>query len=94
MRLKRRQVYAIRDAIYQTESLISRSDRSQIAEYERDLCATACVALWDQDVPRVLSCLRRLTKAAPERRTKWENVLALTMELLQPKISSEIQLAA
>jgi len=85
MRLRRRQVYAIRDALHQAEFLIPRQDRSQIAEYERDLVATACVALWECDVARVLSCLRRLTKAHVDRRAAWMNVLNLALDTFQSK---------
>lgn len=80
--LKRKQVRTIRGAIFDAEQTL-KGDRSQIAEYERDLAATACVALWDLDVPRLLSCLRRLTKGSPTRRAKWEAVQALTLEILQ-----------
>lgn len=73
-RLKRSHAYSLRNAIHEAERKIPSTDRSQLAERERDLAATACVALWDIDVRHLLSCLRRLADS-PERKSEWEGVL-------------------
>ena len=82
MRIKRRQVYAIRDAIHAVEKTIHGSN--QLAEWERDLAATACCALWDVDWVKLLSCLRRLSGGAHERRAAWGEVLSLATEAVKP----------
>ncbi len=82
MRIKRKKAYAIRGAIHEIEGTM-KCDRSQIAEMERDLIATACVALWEVDLKRVISCLSRLTKCSPERREAWGSVLGMTLEALK-----------
>jgi hypothetical protein len=79
--IKRRQVYAIRNAIADVEAMIPKTDRSQVAEWERDLAATACCALWELDVYRLVSCLRRLSEGSPERQTTWAMLYDLIVQL-------------
>lgn len=67
MRVKRSQVFGLRNAIGDVYSLLERSDHSQIAEYQRDLVAQSCVALWELDLRRLFSCLRRLC----DTRVEW-----------------------
>lgn len=82
-KLKRSAVYNLRNAIHEAERKISLNDHSQLAEWERDLSATACVSLWELDVKRVLSCLRRLARS-PERKSAWEGVLSMAQSTFQP----------
>jgi hypothetical protein len=79
--VKRRQVYAIRNAISDVEAMIPKTDRSQVAEWERDLSATACVALWELDVYRLVSCLRRLSEGSKERKNHWQTLYSLVCQL-------------
>lgn len=86
MRIKRGQAYTIRSAIHTAEKQIPGNDRSQLAEFERDLIATACCALWDVNIKKLVSCLSRLTNGSPERRDNWKSLLDLTLTTLQPRI--------
>lgn len=86
MRVKRSQAYNLRNTIHEVERKIPSNDRGQLAEWERDLIATACVALWDVDMKHLLSCLRRLT-SSPERKEAWEQVLKMAKEMVQPVYS-------
>lgn len=65
----------IRSAIHQIE-LTMKSDRSKIAERERDLLTQCCVSLYDKGYTRVVRQLRRLT-ASQERGKQWLQVLAM-----------------
>lgn len=75
--LKRSQIYTLRSQIHTIDRQIQGS--SQKAETERDLSATACVALWDLDVKRLTRCLRRLTLL----REDWRGVYDYARSLFQ-----------
>lgn len=73
--MKRNETHAIRSALHTCEFSIPKIDRSNVAELERDLAATAACALWDGDTAKVVSCLRRLAaRCADERKAMWENL--------------------
>lgn len=74
--LKRSHVLELRSKIHLLEKQIQGA--SQIAENQRDLCAVACVALWDVDVRRLMSALRRLISFNKE----WVNVFSYAQRII------------
>lgn len=82
--MKRRQVYAIRSLFYCAEATIPRGDHSRVTEYERDRFADASVALWDRDLRRMWSHLRRLSSwGSAERLDQWGDLMDRVRGLLQ-----------
>lgn len=69
--MKRRHVYGLRSMMHECEQAILKTDRSQIAEWERDLLAEAACALWDLKLRKFNSCLERLTHSPSDRKGKW-----------------------
>lgn len=82
-KFKRSYAYQLRSAIHEAEQTIPKSEATQIAEYERDLIASACVELWDLDWKSLLGSLRRLTNGAPERRGIWEKLYQKAQDLIK-----------
>jgi hypothetical protein len=74
--MSRDKQHAIRNALYQIETSIPKADRSQIAEWERDLIAVASCAVWDADLKKLHRCVRRL-QGSPERRAQYAQVMDL-----------------
>lgn len=74
--MSRNKMHAIRDALYQIETSIPKVDRSQIAEWERDLIAVACTAVWDGDLKTIHRCVRRL-QGSPQRRQQYDQLMEL-----------------
>lgn len=85
-KIKRSHAYILRGLIHETEKKIPSNDRSQIAEWERDLSANACVALWDVNIKTLLSCLRRLS-GSPERGDLWSQVLGQAQGYFNAQVS-------
>jgi hypothetical protein len=78
--LKRAHVYLLRSEIHSLELKLKGQGKNQKDESERDLIATACVALWDLDIKHLLSCLRRLIFFRKAWATVYDNVLAIMVE--------------
>lgn len=74
--MSRQKQHAIRNALFQIENSIPKADRSQIAEWERDLIAVANCAVWDGNLKTLHRCLRRL-QGSPERRAQYNQVMGL-----------------
>ncbi len=73
--MSRNKKHAIRSALYVIETTIPKA-RTQINEWERDLIATANCAIWDADMRKLVSCLRRL-QASPERAEAYAKALGM-----------------
>lgn len=76
MSMSRNKTLAIRSALHFAELKIPKVDRSKQAEKERDLVSEACVALWDNKMPKLWTCLRRLM-LAPERGANYSQVAGM-----------------
>lgn len=73
--MSRNKKLALRSALFNIETAIPKA-RTQINEWERDLIATANCAIWDGNLRKVVSCLRRLT-GSPERGQVYAKTMAL-----------------
>ncbi len=69
--MKRKHVLTLRSMMHGAEQTIQKSDRSRVAERERDLLATAACALWDLELKKFHSCLKRLTTSPSESQQTW-----------------------
>lgn len=74
--MSRRKIYDIRNLMHQILETLPKSDRSQIAEYERDLAMNFNCDLWDNRVYAMSSRLRRLIQI-PERGVMYNKVMEL-----------------
>ncbi len=79
MTIKRKQLYAIRSNLYETD-LAMRLEKGPEAERQRDLVANASIALWELDTKRLVSCLRRLVALD----SKWASALSMVLEVARP----------
>lgn len=76
MSMSRNKMHSIRNALHTVYTLIPMSDRSRLAEWERDLITTANCAVWDGDLKKIHRCIRRLL-GSPERRAEYAKVMEL-----------------
>ena len=72
--MSRNKMHAIRNALHTVYTQIPMADRSQIAEWERDLITTANCAVWDGDLKTIHRCVRRLM-GSPERKAEYAKVM-------------------
>lgn len=68
--MKHRHALELRSMMHDAEKAIPKT-RSQIAERERDLLATASVALWEANWKKFHSCLNRLTSSPSDCKAAW-----------------------
>lgn len=73
--MSRQKKWEVANAIYEIYTTIPKT-RTQINEWERDLIATANCAIWDENLRKLVSCLRRL-QGSPERKQAYTKVMGL-----------------
>ena len=60
--MSRNKTRELRSAFHQALEMLPKTDRSRVAERERDLVGEANCALWDSRMYKISACLRRLMK--------------------------------
>ncbi len=74
--MSRRKIHDLRSAMHAVYVTLPLSNRSQIAEWERDLVSEANCAIWDKRLYKLSACLRRLMQL-PERGESYSKVMEL-----------------